>query len=814
MRTETERPVAPPAPDDAGPLRSAGSRAHRRQRQPGIGLDCGAGTGVRHVGIVFVHGIGTQRAGETLLDWGGAVIRALLDVRVGHEASADPVIDCQLDPGPGESRYIELQLPETTIDGTTVPEQHWVMTEAWGGARGRPPPGGPNEEWGRPPAFGQMAEWLGPRGAIRRILLALLPRGRGIHDPRLRPSVEHHPLRRAVGGLVEEVAEHGPPEGMTSEPKGRLRGATRVTAQLYLQAIAALILVVYGALRSIEKLVPIGPLKDGVLTRPIDEFVLEWFGDVYVLLGDPAQAASVRGRLIDALSDLQAVRCDEINVVAHSGGAIVSYMTLADQASTHLQVDRLITLGEGLNLAWLLTAGQDRDALDDARIRYERLYKPVLETRPDLSWHDFWASQDPAPVGVLQFPSVGSEGMDERLLGRVESHSVWNRLSFGEDHGGYWDNDEEFLLPMLRLLENRPGAKALFGDDADDRARSNHRRRRLSLLSLWRQASMSAPLSAIVVAFALGSGFVNRAGDAVAGAFAALPGAQVVADPLVAARSAGIDGNTIARFVAETCVWIVAVVIALATAYSLIAPAERPIPWARVPRRAWIGTFMRLAPWIAGIPIGAALVVAALRFAGGSTATAVEVGQIVAGAAAAVVIGLVILPAVLAQPAAGPDVEQRSALREGWDLLRTVLVLVVAGIVVLAPFVAIVLFPDVGRMVLGSVAVVVAFQILGRVGGWRWSVWDARERMAARTGAREYPGVRRVALQATLLIATVAALLVAVIADSDAALVLALGGLVAAVLFGVSIDVIDAARQDRRTPADSLIRHARAARAN
>ena len=84
-------------------------------------------------------------------------------------------------------------------------------------------------------------------------------------------------------------------------------------AGLYFQAISALVLVLYGALRSIEKILPIGPLKDGALTRPIDQFVLEWFGDVYVLLRDPAQAASVRGRLIDAIRDLEKNGCSPID---------------------------------------------------------------------------------------------------------------------------------------------------------------------------------------------------------------------------------------------------------------------------------------------------------------------------------------------------------------------------------------------------------------------------------------------------------------------------------------------------------------------
>jgi hypothetical protein len=34
---------------------------------------------------------------------------------------------------------------------------------------------------------------------------------------------------------------------------------------------------------------------------------------------------------------------------------------------------------------------------------------------------------------------------------------VFNHMSVLEDHGGYWDNDEEFLLPVARLLDTAPG---------------------------------------------------------------------------------------------------------------------------------------------------------------------------------------------------------------------------------------------------------------------------------------------------------------------------------------------------------------------
>jgi hypothetical protein len=829
-RTATTPAPSPGLRRSAGLTGGAGNRrgdgaaaaVRRRQRTPGIELNCGAGPDIRHVGIAFVHGIGSQQPAETLLDWGGAIIRLLLDIRVGHKAAGDPVIDCQLDPGPSESRYIELQLPATSSGGKTIAEEHWVMTEAWWAQRVRPP------------SFGQMAEWLGPRGAIRRILLAILPRPRGEHDPRLRPWAVQHHLRRDKHG-VEEAAQHGHVAGMADEGdsadeeqpswssasmEGRrrivrraarsgLEQVARVSAALYLQAISALILVVYGALRSIEKLIPVGPLKDGALTRPIDDFVLNWFGDVYVLLGDPAQAASVRGQLVDALSDLHAVRCDSVVVVAHSGGAIVSYMTLADEANRDLRVDRLITLGEGLNLAWLLTAGDDEKPDLDALERYARLYTDVFAGRPDLTWHDFWGSQDPAPVGVVKFPRLDHPAAEDRAtLARIESHAIWNRLSFAEDHGSYWENDEEFVLPLLRLLDERGRAAGHFGGDEVDHERSNRRRRRLSILSLWRQLSFVGPTAAVVVAFGLGSAFVQRAGDAVAAAWSAIPGSNVVSGPLTTLRDLDIARAPLGTVLAETGVWVVAVLIGLFAIFALIAPPERPVPWA-VGGRPWVSRLLRLLPWILAGPILAAVVYGAIRFVSGATLDAVGVGRLVLTLVGGIGVLAVLVIAVFGSPwaTAGPN---RSVIRDGLELAFTMLVMILATFVAIAPFVAIVAFVEVGRTVLGTVTVVAAFQIVARIGGWRWNVWDARERGVARTGARRYPGLRRVVAQGSLLFATSVCLFLAVVLDQDVLLAIAAAGAGLAVLLGVSVDVFDASRQERTTPADTLLRFARA----
>jgi hypothetical protein len=769
---------------------SALERPRHRARQPGIELDCGAAPTVRHVGVVFVHGIGSQAAGETLLDWGGAIVRVLLDARVRNHRSADPVIDVQLDPGPDQSRFIEVQLPEVETDeGGTIPEQHWVMTEAWWAPRVRPP------------SFGQMADWLGSGGAITRIVDALITRKGGAGDPRLRPALEVRPLRNGADG-VEEAPEPGSDSrtsrGWGIAPFWRWVGA--LGGNLYLRGVSALLLVLYGLLRAIEKLVPIGPLKDGALTRPLDSFVLDWFGDVYVLLGDSSQSASVRGRLIDALRDLDLAGCDRIAVVAHSGGAIVSYMTLSDPARK-LRVDHLITLGEGLNLGWYLVKGKNAE---QGAVESERLSRSIFEAHPRLEWDDFWGSQDPAPVGVLSFSATK---LPNDQLRRVRSHATWNRLALGEDHGGYWGNDEEFLLPVMRLLEgegrapsqvNRP---SLFGDAAADVKRSNQRRRRLSLLSLMRQSCLVAPMAAIIAAFAIGSNTAFRLSDAIATAWNWIPGTRLASDVLDYVRGLHLEDGYWMQFLAEAGVWIVAAVVAGTAAFSLLAPPERPLPWRHGgPGSIAIWLTLKVGPYLAGI-IGAVLLVfGGWRFLSGSSPAARHAGgELLIGVFALVVLaaGLGLLASVRAIRASGVGYAVNV-------VMMSLFMVLVSGLVA-APVVAAVVYENVGRMILGSAAIVLAFQVVARLGRWRWDVWDAHERSAARTGIR-YRGTGRVVTQILLLTVIIVGALVAAVFDSLVVAAVAGIALVVLVLMGVAIDVLDAVREERERPPESIRR--------
>ena len=649
-----------------------------------------------------------------------------------------------------------------------------------------------------------MAQWLGPEGAIPRIVKTIIPHAGGGSDPRALPSSPEpdgvplpEPVDRGLGerrGQALGARARRAVTGWRRAPMTKTRDwLVQAGAWAYLQAFSALLLLLYGALRSIETLIPIGPLANGALTRPIDRFVLEWFGDVFVLLGVPAQAASVRGRLSRAIADLEEAKAEEIVVIAHSGGAIVSWMTLADEATRELRVDHLVTIGEGLNLGWNITSGDGTDPdtegmLERARRRFERLYEPMTRVRPMLRWTDYWGSRDPAPSGPLQPPDPDLRPAAKRFT----SMPVWNLLSFSEDHGAYWDNDEEFVIPLLRRLEGqRPDDMSYFGDDIAHIQRSNRRRRRVSVLSVWKQLGLMAPLAAIITSFVAGNGLVPRIGDAIADVWAVIPGSQIVTAPLDAIRDLDLQDIGPIDTLAEIGVWVVAGLIAVAAAYALISPPERSVPWSTAVSRParLIGWLVRHGRLLAAAPILVLIVTAFVRFAGGATtaglsAVADVVPWILIGAA-------VVIVAFLAS--------------QRWLVVRiaaTVVVLALGSYAVLAPFAAILIFPEVGAMVLGVVGVVVGFAILVRIGTWRWTSWDTRERVAAHAQEPEYQPIGLVAMQCVVLLVSLGVFFVAVSFDLVVAAAIGTALAVLAVLVGVAIDVNHASVARRRPRPD------------
>jgi hypothetical protein len=98
--------------------------------------------------------------------------------------------------------------------------------------------------------------------------------------------------------------------------------------------------------------IPIAPIQNMAALKTADNFLTRWFGELPDIINDPVQSANVRSGLVSAIHGLEAEGCGRFVAIAHSGGAIVSFTTLCDPEFMDVRVDKLVTLGEGLALAW------------------------------------------------------------------------------------------------------------------------------------------------------------------------------------------------------------------------------------------------------------------------------------------------------------------------------------------------------------------------------------------------------------------------------------------------------------------------------
>ncbi|MDF2735524.1 MAG: hypothetical protein K0S97_2147 [Chloroflexota bacterium] len=332
----------------------------------------------RRTGVLFVHGIGTQPPAETFLDWSAPVVELLTDWRAARDGAPaaapassdridDPVWRAEFSLAAASPPYLEIVVPSHG----GIPETTWVVTEAW---------------WAsdlRAPSLGRVIDYLRRR---MRIVVSGIAQGYRSRAPHLRGLAadrnlldsEQPPLRWR---LIEEL-DHVQSRAFGAKPVGWLVGG-----------LGAVVLAGYDLLRR----VPIPVIQEFAARRMLDSFLVEWFGDLPVLLDEPVQSANVRARVARSIELMLEDECDAIVIVAHSGGALVTFEMLLDPAYAHLRVDKLITLGQGLGLAWRLAADPDVQEITPGH----RLVGNLARARPGLRWVDFWASYDPAPAGPL-----------------------------------------------------------------------------------------------------------------------------------------------------------------------------------------------------------------------------------------------------------------------------------------------------------------------------------------------------------------------------------------------------------------------------
>ena len=476
---------------------------------------------VPRTGIVFVHGIGTQSARETLFDWARPIIDVLGEWRREYDR-ANPTAPIGENPVGSASvsdpsnPWIEVDIPAF---GTRGREQ-WLFTEAYWAGDVRPPP------------FTDAARYLLKQipGIVQGITDGYGQREKS-REKRLNDLIDIHASDPdpVVQSRVAEIKQSLKGRWQVTDALDGIWQGPVVRAVLAVlgTSMALLVLAIYSALHAI----PIGAIRKRVEIAMADMFIVEWFGDLPVILDDQSQSAAIRTRLLERVDWLHRNGCQNVVLVAHSGGTIVSLATLLRYDHSAVDVAKLVTLGEAIKLGWELEKESD-DWVPGNTIRGD-----VRLSHPNLRWVDVWASYDPAPSGELagipnEVPLLPVERLSDKpnpTTMEVESRPVTNFMHLGLDHGGYWANDEGFLIPLIRHIDDPTGSGSesrFYANQLDRTVRTERRIRRVSLLLAWRWTAFTFGILAVVAAAVRTS--LTAAGDAVAGVFGLLPGHELV----------------------------------------------------------------------------------------------------------------------------------------------------------------------------------------------------------------------------------------------------------------------------------------------
>jgi hypothetical protein len=394
------------------------------------------------LGILLIHGIGQQKRGETLLEFGEPICRWLDAVSAGGVKIGETFIAADLN-DPSAPAHSRARIGETTL---LMAESCWAESFPT-------------------PTFGEVAKWA---------LLALPWTLATQFASRFEPAMGDE-------GAV-----------LRNYPRFALDTVTYVLAYL-LGACVQLCVAVLLLLA----LLPIPKLRDLLLRLQME--IAGIIGDSYVFLDSPIRSGAI---LSKARRDLQwlADRCERVAIVAHSQGAAVAHRLIERLEKEKIQplldkIDVYFSFGSGLrklhDLQQAFAAGGLRllsgflvmvsvlivtaavplilrttgrpnplvgfvvllagyafcailiflavKAFDDRDSLLLESFRPAREGEsPKIRWVDRFATADPVSSGPL---TAGRAGV-------IDSRPVRNRGAFWSDHTTYWQNRDEFL-PML-----------------------------------------------------------------------------------------------------------------------------------------------------------------------------------------------------------------------------------------------------------------------------------------------------------------------------------------------------------------------------
>ena len=269
----------------------------------------------RHdLGVLFVHGIGQSKQGETLLNFGEplrAAIEQLLEpAGQGFPVAAKVSAAWLSDPGSGVPARAELSIEGARRNSPDagLPSK-WLLAEAW---------------WAETfptPTYSDIASWT--FGALPATLISHFDRRfRRAGFDLVRALRGDAALVRSLSALVRMVIE------------GLVLTLALATTPVLLLMVAALLVLGLPPFKATRDLA-------GSLQRTIAATV----GDSFVFMHQAMTASAITTTVRERLEWLSA-RCRRVAVVAHSQGAAVAHRVLRN--STTAPCDVFVTFGSGL----------------------------------------------------------------------------------------------------------------------------------------------------------------------------------------------------------------------------------------------------------------------------------------------------------------------------------------------------------------------------------------------------------------------------------------------------------------------------------
>jgi hypothetical protein len=400
-------------------------------------------------GVIVTHGIGdNMKPGNLLADFTNYLCDALME---SPGEGGDPGIRREADLSE-DPPSVTLQIKSPGGEKAT-----WVCKEAfWGDAF--PPPKASTVLW-----------WLLTKNLFNQI--------KYVWDGIRKDPANDETFIPEQDKRIEEKRHPGPPDwaAKTDQKSSYILLILKSASTLIWTIPVAVIIYLFLFLIWICQFLPsIGPLEKVLKwIHKFDPFLSNCLGDVQKYIEHGVWSANARARLekvlIDMLND-QFGSVNDITIVAHSMGCVVTYDALAEGGKVAEEIKRLeskgkskkitfISVGSGINQVFRLAKKSNLYA----QKQFERpLAKEVTgyETTPGKEskpleskffWLDIYARRDPVPAGDLDDDIIEQAKVDPER--QVKRRKVINKDNIALDHTSYWEN-KDIVIPRIARAIN------------------------------------------------------------------------------------------------------------------------------------------------------------------------------------------------------------------------------------------------------------------------------------------------------------------------------------------------------------------------